>query len=473
MIRRGDRIVAAVSGGPDSTAMLDLLASEAAPMGFSLAVAHLDHMLRGEASEADGLFVRGMASSLGLEVFCGREDVRALARREKRSVEEAGRIARSRFLERVAASWGASSVALGHHRDDLAEGILMRILQGSGVSGLAAIRPVVAGAGAQIIRPLIAASRRQIMEHLQARSLPFRTDETNEDPSYLRNRVRSRLLPLLEAEFNPKVAEALCRCADLLREEDAYMATVGAEWLERNAGRPPHRSAGMDLPAEPLLSLPLALRRRVVREALLRCGASPRRLRFDQIQQILEGLERRRTGARVVIADGYVADLERGHLVLSRRGSAVPPPAAEAQVVIPGRTPIPWGGGAIVTRTISREGLSEPLSAGSGPLAHLDFDRTGPALALRRRRPGDRFHPLGAPGSRKLSDFFCDMHLPASLRDGVPLLVAAQPAGSDRAAPDPAGEIAWVVGSRISERFKVTPATRRILRVSQEAGPAE
>jgi tRNA(Ile)-lysidine synthase len=151
----------------------------------------------------------------------------------------------------------------------------------------------------------------------------------------------------------------------------------------------------------------------------------------------------------------------------------VPPPAAEAQVVIPGRTPIPWGGGAIVTRTISREELSEPLSAGSGPLAHLDFDRTGPALALRRRRPGDRFHPLGAPGSRKLSDFFCDMHLPASLRDGVPLLVAAQPAGSDRAAPDPAGEIAWVVGSRISERFKVTPATRRILRVSQEASPAE
>ena len=514
MIVRGDAVLAAVSGGPDSTALLDLLARESPRLGFRLAVAHLDHKLRGAASREDRIFVEGIARLLGLPCFCAEADVRGLARMEKRSLEEAGRIARMRFLHQVAKEWGARSIALGHQRDDQAEGVLMRVLQGAGSSGLAAIRPVVRlDGGLVMIRPLLSASRGQILAYLDRRGLSFRLDESNADPAFLRNRVRSRLLPLLEEGFNPRVREALVRSAEILRDEDECLASLSADWMARFATRQGEPQEAIPrailLPETPLAQLPVALRRRVLRESLASVGATPRKIRFDQIETLLGLAARGRTGARVVFAGGYVARLEYGQIILERSGAADGPEGGKERawparrLVVPGETPLPLlpahlrclaGVSApadrarLLTSVIEPSELKEPLRSGAGSVAHLDFHRTGPALTVRLRRTGDRFHPLGSSGSKKLSDFLIDVRLPREQRDLVPLLVAAgsgqrQPQPPVEAEPkgDPEGEIglpggdpetvAWVVGIRISERFRVTERTRRVLRVELSADP--
>ena len=234
-----------------------------------------------------------------------------------RSLEEAGRIARMRFLHQVAKEWGARSIALGHQRDDQAEGVLMRVLQGAGSSGLAAIRPVVRlDGGLVMIRPLLSASRGQILAYLDRRGLSFRLDESNADPAFLRNRVRSRLLPLLEEGFNPRVREALVRSAEILRDEDECLASLSADWMARFATRQGEPQEAIPrailLPETPLAQLPVPLRRRVLRESLASVGATPRKIRFDQIETLLGLAARGRTGARVVFAGGYVARLEQG-----------------------------------------------------------------------------------------------------------------------------------------------------------------
>ena len=506
LFRPADRVIVAVSGGADSVALLRLALAEADRWRLTLAVGHLDHRLRAGAS-GDRRFVEELAREAGLPVFAAEQDVRALARAEKRSLEDAGRAARNRFFARVAGEWGATSVALGHQRDDQAEGFLMRALQGSGSSGLAAIRPVVhSREGVRLVRPLLAVPRALILDYLRSLEAPFRTDETNADPSFLRNRVRMRLLPLIEREFNPKIREALARSADILRDEDELLATLATGWLDRLAatperipsigssgavpGRVPPAFSAPELPVGEMRSLPRALARRIVRQSLLRAGSEPRSVRFDQVERILDllassvapGPARGGPSRRISLAGGMAARIEGGRLSFGPGGHAERAPAP-VFLAIPGETRLPGRGEAVPQQclravVLAREALAEPLASGRGPVAHLDFDSCGERLAVRTPRSGDRFHPLGAPGRRKLSDVFVDAGVPRTRRESIPLVIALPspplPGADDSAPPrlgiGAAGEIAWVAGVRISERFRVGASTRRILRLEIHDG---
>src|SRR5882672_4487701 len=225
MIHQGDRVLVAVSGGPDSTALLSLLRRLAPEMRLELHVAHLDHGWRGRASAADAEFVRRMALRFGLPVTVGRVDPRTWLVRERRqsSREARARTLRTEFLLQTARQIGARRIALGHTRDDQAESFLLRLLRGSGARGLAGTFPVVDG---MIIRPLIDVGRADLIAYLKEKHLTYRVDATNRDLGLTRNRVRRRLLPFLEREFNPNIVETLAHAADLLRDEDSLLGDI-------------------------------------------------------------------------------------------------------------------------------------------------------------------------------------------------------------------------------------------------------
>lgn len=500
MLRPGDRVLVAVSGGPDSTALLALLRELAPGMRLDLHVAHLDHAWRGRSSAKDAEFVRRMALRHGLPVTVGRVQPSAWVGQGRRqsSREARGREIRRNFLLETARQIGARRVAVGHTRDDQAESFLLRLLRGAGSRGLAGTFPVVDGV---IIRPLIELRRKDLVVYLKEQHLRYRLDPTNRDTSFTRNRVRRRLLPLLERQFNPAVVDALAQTADLLRDEDAYLGGVAeAEYRARASPR----GGGVAFRAAALLELPPALRRRVLRLALAAVHGDLLRIEMGHVEQSLRLLEPPQGRRSVSLPDGLVVALRGDELLVRPRMIAADAsgPAGDGSVCrealcpVPGEVPLLGFGITLRASILPREqdaaatpgvihhaadprGAADPHDA-AGPhgaadlrgtadllaatdlreagrdTAYLDADLLPGPLLIRPRRPGDRFVPLGGPGSRKVKSFLIDRKVPVDERGRIPLVLSGE-------------RIAWVVGHAIDDRFKVTGATRRILVLQKES----
>jgi tRNA(Ile)-lysidine synthase len=459
MLERGDRVLVAVSGGSDSTALLALFAGAARDLGVDLYVAHLDHGWRGKASERDAEFVRRLALRFRLPVTVGHVDpavwrsgreAREAGRRQS-SREARARGLRLRFLEATAAQVGARRIALGHTLDDQAESFLMRLLRGSGRRGLAGIHPVVDGL---IIRPLLGLRRLELRAWLRARRLRWREDASNRDLSLTRNRVRRRLLPLLERQFNPGATRVLARAANLLRDEEVWLERLTDEAYAAAATEQPHR---VTVDAGRLGGMPRALRRRVARRALDRVRGHLRRIEQRHIEQALSLLERDGRcgfdlpGGLRVHSDGrsLVFHAREAEIAAIPGAPDLPNPLEEALCPIPGDLDLPR---FRLTARLARPG---ELPKAGPDRALLDADLVRGPLVIRPRRPGDRFHPQGGPGTRRLKSFLIDRKVPVDERGRIPLVLTGE-------------RIAWVVGHRIDDRFKITPATRRVLVLEKE-----
>ena len=455
MLRRGDRVLLAVSGGPDSTALLALLHRLAPETNLDLHVAHLDHGWRGRASARDAEFVRRMAVRLRLPVTVGHLGPRVWQVREGRqsSREARARELRHQFLVETAREIGAHKVALGHTRDDQAESFLLRLLRGSGARGLAGTYPVVDGF---IIRPLIDVRRSDLCAYLKEKHLSYRVDATNRDLALTRNRVRRKLLPLLEREFNPNIVEALAHTADLLRDEDNYLGELSEAKYRQIVSR---RGESVVLQARELQELPVPVRRRILRLALAEVRGDLRRIALQHVEQSLTLLNEPRRRGRVSLPDGTAVDVQGDQLRIARQAEAGGPGAGtgsvaasprEALCPVPGEVALPGFGLRLRATVVPREALSVDLRTGGRERAFLDADLLKGPLLIRPRRPGDRFVPLGAPGTRKVKSFLIDRKVPVDERGRIPLVLSG-----DR--------IAWVVDHEIDDRFKVTDATRKIL----------
>jgi tRNA(Ile)-lysidine synthase len=467
LLRDGRRVLVALSGGADSVALLLILRELERDGAVVVAgAAHLNHLLRGADADADEAFCAELSARLGVPFLAGRVDVAALARAGKRSLEDAARTARYAFLERAADTLGADAIAVGHTKDDQAETFLLRLLRGAGARGLAAIHP----RAGRVIRPLIDIERAALRDYLGAGGQAFREDATNADVSIPRNRVRHELIPLLESRFSPAVVGVLAREAALARDDEDFLQGEAIKLADRIVltGRTPG-PADMHLDIAGLLRAPRALASRVVLGALQRQAGS-RPIHFDHVERVFALAAAGGGGA--VSLPGQDAVMTDGVIVLRPAG-----PKSR-------RSPKGEGGGNTFAFSLSIPGEvaldPQKLTVTAERLPGTDAAQARPMkwaargaevgvaagalrlpLAVRSRRPGDRFRPLGASGARKLQDFFVDRKVPRGERDTVPLVVDA----SDR--------IVWVVGQTVAEDFRVTDPSRGVilLKVRHLGGP--
>ncbi|MBC7106471.1 MAG: tRNA lysidine(34) synthetase TilS [Firmicutes bacterium] len=442
MLEPGQLVLVAVSGGPDSVALLDILYTLREELGIGLAVAHFDHGLRPD-SAADAEFVRELGGRYGLTVHVERGEVALRRAAAGMSPEEAARVARYEFLRRLAHQTGAQRVALGHHGDDQAETVLMNFLRGTGVAGLKGIPPVRDGL---YVRPLLGLRRWEIEAYCAARGLAVRHDPSNRDPAFLRNRLRRELIPWLEERYNPGLVPALMRTAEVCRAEDEYLSERAAEAYRAVRCGPEGGAVVLDLAG--LDGLPLALARRVIRLAWREAAGPGRPLEFEGVERLLAAA-RARHPAAVTLPGGLSARIARNLLVV---GPAAPPvpPSFEYELRVPGITPVPELGLAVECDILP---TPPDLDYRQVPpdQAFLDWDvLAGQPLSVRGRRPGDRFTPLGTGVPVRLKDFLLKQKVPRERRARLPLV--ATPA-----------EIVWVGGVRPGEKVKVRPTTKRVL----------
>jgi tRNA(Ile)-lysidine synthase len=441
------RVVAAVSGGADSVALLHLLRElEAAGELVVAGLAHFNHQLREQAGR-DEAFCVALAAACDIPVFVEREDVRARADRHSRSIERAASDARHEFFRRARTHFGADCVAVGHTRDDQAETFLLRLLRGAGPRGLAAMHP----RNGDVIRPLLECRRADLAAYLDQRGIAHIEDETNADVGIPRNRVRAELLPLLEHRFNPSVVDALAGQAELARHEFLWMEAELRRW-NLEPGTLVSRTVSFEI--EALERVPVALRRFAVWKAMTRI-AGDRPVSFDHVE----------SAVRLIGGDDSTAAFEGpgqtvqrigSRLVLTERAArhtrARPPVAFRYPLPVPGEVRVAEAACIVTAEVAAGSGVEAVrAAAGNHDVAVVAAHSGSEALSIRSRRPGDRFSPLGLGGRKKLQDFLVDRKVPRDARDGVPLVV------------DREDRIVWVAGHEIDRAFRVTDASQTVV----------
>ena len=454
MVRAGQAVLVGVSGGVDSVTLLWALRQLAPHLGIRLGVAHLNHCLRGTAAEEDLARVGRLAAAAGLPFHPRAEDVARRARHRRLSLEEAARQARYEFFRKIADESGYDKVATAHHADDNAEQVLLNLIRGSGPAGLAGIPPVRED---WIIRPLLRLPRSDLTRAARLQQLEFAEDATNQDMTFLRNRVRHQLLPLLRESCNPAMDDNLNRLAALFREENAWLEPLVEERFDRVLRR---KTAGeLVLSVSGLREHPRALQQRLFRLAIERIKGDLRRVTFDHGETFSRLLHSGRPAA--LDLPGGIRIFRRDNDLVIRAGISRQQPRQESpafayRVFATGLAdralPIPETGAQLDFALMNRREIPDPAAAPAGT-AFCDADRLALPLTVRSLRPGDRFVPLGMNGTQKVKDFFINHKVPRHLRRRCPVV-----ADADR--------IIWLAGFRLADPVKITADTRRILQIT-------
>jgi tRNA(Ile)-lysidine synthase len=441
MTAPGDRVVVALSGGPDSVCLLDALHRASSELNIELIVAHFDHGLRGEEDDSETHMTRDMALSMGL-VF---ETQKALDLAETRaSLEEHARESRYAFLETIRHKHNAKKIAMGHNLNDQAETLIMRLLRGSGPSGLSGIPPVRNNI---IIRPLIEIKRDEIMNYLKERRLTFAFDISNSNKLHLRNRIRHELLPMM-LDYQPRLLEHLSIASNIMRDEDIFLDSMATQWIDNKVIR--HGPGDMSVSALSLKDLPYPLKNRVIRILLKQVNNSHYPLDYDHIISVSELLKNNQPQCSIDLPDDITVrktynDL---HFLL------------KAHRHVTGYTSLLEGPGtynldaAGQTLTLYEVDYQKDVSLETtSSAAFLDADKLKFPLTARNFKPGDRFIPLGMKGHKKVKNFFIDLKVPTEKRVLTPILTCQE-------------RIVWICGYRIDERFKVSQDTKRIMKAT-------
>lgn len=435
---RGCHVLVAVSGGADSVALLRGLACLSLSRGWRLSVAHLNHGLRGTASNADAAFVKRLCATLKIPCILGRSPVRALSRRKGLSLEMAAREVRYRFLVAAAKRCRADMIATAHTADDQAETVLLKMIRGAGPQGLGGIPPETSVGGMCIVRPFLSITRVDVERFLTDLNQEWCTDETNADPAFLRNRVRHELLPFLETRFNPRIRESLRRCAEILREENAWMDKVAANTLKEMV------TADSHLDLEQWSRSPVALRRRILRGWILSVGLNIDALDFEAVKR-LETLAAGRKGSASMSFPGRIIIIRAYGLLMVpiREGAGrIADVFAARTLKVPGVTTVPekrWKMKVAIRKGIYKGKASRP--GGLPARATLRFTQASDSLIIRPWRAGDRIFLRGL-GRKKIHDILVDAKIPRHERMAIPVVATAK-------------GIVWLPGYRVASDWEV------------------
>jgi tRNA(Ile)-lysidine synthase len=439
LFRPGETLIIGLSGGADSTALLDLLANlpEGQPR---LVAAHLNHCLRGAESDADEEFCRGLAEQYKIPFESRRVHVKTFAGSNALNLEDAGRQARIAFFDKLTITWKATAVVLAHHADDQAETVLMRLLRGSGMTGLAGMSYKN---GRGIIRPLLNITRAEIETYLAERSLVWREDESNQDKSFLRNRLRHELLPILE-QINPAVRSCLLTTATVLSAENELLDRQTVHAAEQIC----HVSAnGITCSINQLIEYPLPLQRRIIRLMMLRQRGDLNQFSYQHVDAICRMIASTRPNSKISLPHGIVAVKEYDSLAF-RTGEYIQHQKIEFRIPGPGVYRLPDN--ALLTLELSPV-PSHVGTMGAGT-AYFDLAKAPFPWDVRTFLPGDRIQPLGMTGRKKMKEVFIENKVPPSLRSRTPLIFCGD-------------DLIWACGLRASHHSRLDGKSSQTVKI--------
>ena len=437
LIETGERILVAVSGGADSRVLLDLLAKDRERLKTEIAVAHVNHQLRGSESDGDEEFVTGLARQYDVPVYVERADTAGYAASNKVGIQEAARELRYQFFDRVLLSHGFNKTATAHTADDNAETILLNLCRGAGVSGLSGIPPF--NEQQRTIRPMLFAQRDDVEGYARSGGLSFRTDSSNAKDVYTRNFIRHSILPEIRKRVNPNIIASLGQTAEVLSELEAFVLSTSREKMEQVVQGSDEGWLEMSIPG--LQDLPGIIRQYTIMHAVQRL--SGKRLEFKQVQAVLSLLEAQ-TGSNIPIGNNYRVIRDRERLVF-RRGESNSEFSISVRPNHDYEFPAFRFSSSLAPEREPHQGHDVEY-VDAGRLSDCD-------LVLRNWREGDAFVPLGMSGKKKVSDFLIDEKVPVFEKHSIPVLETE------------AGEIVWLCGRRIDDRFKISSKTNAILKL--------
>ncbi len=449
LLDRGDRVLAAVSGGPDSVCLLYLLLELSREIGFRLSVFHLDHQIRGESSRREAEFVKKLSSDLGLPCFLFSFNVQRYQKITGISPQEAARRVRLRLMARAANKIRANKIALGHNSDDQVETIIMRILRGTGLDGLTGMGYHNSFPGrtrALIIRPLLDINREEIESFCKDSKIRFCTDPSNLKAIYLRNKIRLELIPYLEENYNPALKKILLQMCKSLSRDNSYLLKETDKIYPRMVQE---ESAGKIILKIPeILQCDEAIQFRLVRKGLERLKGDLRAIEAKHGADILNLIKGVGAHGSISLPGGLLAKKSYELLELRMTTQKVSSSFTKKELNIPGQTYVPELNLEIEAEIQERDNL--PWPPNQKREAYLDYEKLIFPLHLSLRWPGVKFQPLGMDGTKKLKDFFMDEKVPLEERYKTPLVLSKN-------------EIVWVAGCRIAHPYRLTQNSKKVL----------
>lgn len=449
MLDKGEKVVVAVSGGPDSVALLKVLELISHEYELILIVAHLNHGLREEA-DTEEQFILGITEKMGIACDFKKVDINYLRKGTGKSTEDISRQVRYGFLNDVARKHQAQKIALGHHRGDQIETILMNFLRGSGPDGLKGILPV---RDSLYIRPLLGIGREEIISFLDTYKIPFMTDTSNMEQIYLRNRIRHLLIPELKAKYNPNLEENLSNMAEILRLEDYYMKSVTDDILSKwGVGQ---ASDEIRIRISDLKKHHEAIRNRIIRELLRRATPGSQGIGYIHIKAVSDLCFSHHPNGYLNLPHNILAKRGYDSLIISIKNKSDRKYNDEKYDKLHYEVALPCS--VMISEseiTIKFNFVKNPMQINEDEhnTVYMDYDRIVPPVIIRTVKPGDWIQPLGMKGKKKIKSCFIDDKVPLSIRKKSLLLI-------DQVS------VIWIVGMKLNERVKITDKTTNGLKV--------
>jgi tRNA(Ile)-lysidine synthase len=456
MLQYGDKILVALSGGPDSICLLHMLEQLKETYNIQLYAAHVNHCLRGDESEGDEKYVKSFCDKVGIPLYIKRVDINKYAKEKNLSSETAGREVRYSFFKELMIQLNGNKVALAHNANDQAETLLMRIMRGTGIDGLKGILPVRDNI---FIRPILCLNRSEIECYCEENNLKPRIDSSNLENIYNRNKVRLELIPYIQKNFNPDIIKTLNRFAELATVDSNFIEELAEEKYNIFAKKLENKV----VLEEHVFGEKEAVLSRIIRKAIINLLGTVNNFDSNHIYDIIS-LQRQGTGKRIMLPYNVVAEniYSSIHLYINNKEDNKSTFDNFNSVIR--KDDLKKAEQNNSTLTVSHEELgvlaefrilhrNEELKFNADSLTkYFSYDNIEEDIIIRIRKDGDRFFPYGMKGQKKLKDYFIDLKIPKDERSLIPLLCIDN-------------KIAWVIGYRTSDDYKVTKETKKILEV--------
>ncbi|ALP88995.1 tRNA lysidine(34) synthetase TilS [Clostridium butyricum] len=447
LIKSGDKVLVALSGGPDSVCLLNILYNLKAELNIEIGAAHLNHLLRDKDAFEDEEYVKTLCKSLDIPCFVKRVDINKYSKDKKMSSEMAGRDARYNFFDDIVKDEGYTKIATAHNANDQAETILFRLMRGSGIEGLCGIKV----RRDKIIRPILCLSRKEVEEYIEINNLKPRIDKTNFEKIYNRNKIRLDMIPYIKENFNEDIIQTLNRMSVLLQKDNEFIENSARSFYEKHC----IEQSDYFIIKKEMFDNKEAVVTRVIRYALTNFSKTHYDFEMKHIYEICN-LAKNNSGKAIDLPNKIYAENIYGDIYIKERININNIDVKQEIVVnkneINGKKI--FFDNENIEFSVLKNDSNLDLNQNNF-IKYFDFDKINDSISLRKRKNGDKIIPLGMKGSKKIKDLFIDMKVPKEERDCIPLLCFDE-------------NISWIVGIRVSEEYKITNKTKNILRVIVE-----